>query len=50
MQEETYGDWAASGEIDIMEAVNLGTTEELPVYGTLHDGGVFPANTSSGTR
>lgn len=46
----TYGDWAASGEIDIMEAVNLGTTEELPVHGTLHYGGVFPANTYSGTR
>lgn len=48
--DKTYGDWAASGEIDIMEAVNLGTTPELPVYGTLHYGGVYPANVYTGTH
>jgi len=44
-----YGGWAASGEIDIMEAVNLGTTDELAVHGTLHYGGAWPANKYSGT-
>jgi len=39
-----YGGWAASGEIDIIEAVNIPTT----VYGTIHYGGQWPYNTSSG--
>jgi beta-glucanase (GH16 family) len=43
----TYGGWAASGEIDIMEAVNLDPSNE--VHGTLHYGGAWPDNTSSGT-
>lgn len=47
--EQFYGPWAASGEIDIFEAVNLGTSDELPVHGTLHYGAYWPANTSSGT-
>src|SRR5688572_26149610 len=44
--DETYGGWAASGEIDIMEAVNLNPSNE--VHGTLHYGGAWPDNTSSG--
>lgn len=36
-----YGDWAASGEIDIMESVNIATT----IYGSIHFGGVWPNNT-----
>lgn len=49
-QEARYGGWAASGEIDIFEAVNLGTEPEpTTVHGTLHYGGEWPANTSSGT-
>ncbi|HJK96327.1 MAG TPA: glycoside hydrolase family 16 protein [Polyangiaceae bacterium LLY-WYZ-14_1] len=40
-----YGTWAASGEIDIMELVGH---ESSRVHGTLHYGGEFPANTSSG--
>ena len=44
--DEVYGGWAASGEIDIMEAVNLDPATE--VYGTLHYGGAWPDNTSSG--
>jgi beta-glucanase (GH16 family) len=47
-----YGRWAASGEIDIMEAVNLGTPckkcaggLENHVLGTLQFGGEWPANT-----
>lgn len=39
-----YGGWAASGEIDIMESINLATT----VYGTIHFGGQYPNNTSNG--
>lgn len=48
-----YGTWAASGEIDIMEAVNLKTPSDDPaaqgapenrVYGTLHFGRTWPGN------
>ncbi len=48
---DAFGKWAASGEIDIMEAVNLGAPckacaggRENHVLGTLHYGGVWPAN------
>lgn len=50
--ENHYGAWAASGEIDIMEAVNLGTPckkcaggGENHILGTLHFGGEWPKNT-----
>lgn len=53
-----YGAWAASGEIDIMEAVNLGTPSdaadakpgqlETRVHGTLHYGGPAPRNVYHG--
>lgn len=45
-----YGTWAASGEIDIMEAVNLGATAPgcaapcKDIHGTLHFGGQWPNN------
>ncbi len=52
---ETYGGWAASGEIDIVEAVNLGAPcrsckdkKEDRIYGTLHFGGEWPENTYKG--
>lgn len=54
-----YGNWAASGEIDIMEAVNLKAasdatgqltaTPENRVHGTLHYGESWPENVYSGT-
>jgi len=49
-----YGNWASSGEIDIMEAVNLKAVTgdnppEARVYGTLHYGRAWPQNVSSGT-
>jgi len=44
--DEAYGGWAASGEIDIMEAVNLNPSEA--VHGTLHYGGAWPENTNTG--
>ena len=44
-----YGDWAASGEIDIMEAINLGTTDTTAIFGTLHYGAVQPGNRYTGT-
>ncbi|MEM1043734.1 MAG: glycoside hydrolase family 16 protein [Bacteroidota bacterium] len=43
--EPTYGGWAASGEIDIMEAVGSKPGE---VFGTLHYGGSFPDNVFAG--
>lgn len=43
--EDTYGDWAASGEIDIMEAIG---SEPGEVFGTLHYGGPAPANVFAG--
>lgn len=51
----TYGGWAASGEIDILEAVNLGVPcaicpggKENTILGTLHFGGVWPKNAHKG--
>ena len=46
-QENEYGTWAASGEIDIMEAVNLGAAGGNRVHGTIHYGGAWPANVYS---
>lgn len=46
-QDSPYGTWAASGEIDIMEAVNLGGSGGNDVHGTIHYGGEWPANQSS---
>lgn len=43
--QEVYGGWAASGEIDIMELVGH---ESATVHGTLHHGGPWPDNRSSG--
>lgn len=55
-----YGGWAASGEIDIMEAVNLKTQSDAPdaaegdleneIHGTLHFGQSWPGNVSAGTH
>ncbi|MEM6782625.1 MAG: glycoside hydrolase family 16 protein [Bacteroidota bacterium] len=43
--EDTYGGWAASGEIDIMEAVGDKPEE---IFGTIHYGGAFPQNVFKG--
>ena len=52
-----YGSWAASGEIDILEAVNLGVRcdecaggIENRILGTLHFGGQWPANKHKGDK
>ena len=45
--DEVYGGWAASGEIDIMEAVGHKPAE---VFGTLHYGDTFPNNVFTGTE
>lgn len=54
-EKETYGPWAASGEIDILEAVNLGVPcakctggRENHILGTLHFGGKWPNNLHKG--
>lgn len=58
-EDHRYGAWAASGEIDIMEAVNLGEPcakgvpgcpngLEQGILGTLHFGGTWPANKHRG--
>jgi beta-glucanase (GH16 family) len=41
-QEDTYGTWAASGEIDIVEGVNLGAAGGNTIYGTLYFGDESP--------
>lgn len=51
--DDVYGGWPRSGEIDIVEAVNLGVEDadgqpETRVYGTLHYGRVWPDNDESG--
>ena len=51
--DEVYGTWPMSGEIDILEAVNLKTLDENGVefnsiFGTLHYGNLFPNNVFSG--
>jgi beta-glucanase (GH16 family) len=54
---DLYGPWAASGEIDILEAVNLGVPcracpggLENTILGTLHFGGRWPDNRQAGTE
>jgi beta-glucanase (GH16 family) len=42
--DEVYGGWAASGEIDIMEATNVADH----TFGTLHFGDKWPLNRSAG--
>lgn len=56
-RDDHYGRWAASGEIDIMEAVNLGVPvatcgdcREDHILGTLHFGGEAPHNTHRGAE
>lgn len=44
-QDEKYGPWASSGEIDVLEARGH---EPTKVLGTLHYGSRWPANASSG--
>lgn len=43
-EDSRYGGWAASGEIDVMEAINIPSK----VHGTIHFGGAWPNNTSNG--
>ena len=47
-QDDVYGTWAASGEIDVMEAVNLGGSGGNTIHGTIHYGGEWPNNVYSG--
>jgi beta-glucanase (GH16 family) len=54
-EKDRYGPWAASGEIDILEAVNLGVPcakcaggRENTILGTLHFGGKAPKNFQKG--
>ena len=47
-QSNAYGTWASSGEIDIMEAVNLGVNDDYKIHGTLHYGDEWPNNVYTG--
>lgn len=57
-EHDTYGPWASSGEIDILEAVNLGVDcndgcergGENTILGTLHFGGAWPDNDLASTE
>ncbi len=56
-EHEEYGGWAASGEIDILEAVNLGVAcaactggREDTILGTIHFGKVAPGNAYASTE
>ena len=51
-QNSPYGEWAATGEIDIVEAVNLDGTGGNEIFATIHFGGAAAAgqNTSTETR
>lgn len=46
--DNAYGGWPVSGEIDIMEAVNLDTAAANEVHGTLHYGMAWPQWSSHG--
>ncbi|KAJ9470003.1 Glucan endo-1 [Diplonema papillatum] len=48
--EEAYGTWPLSGEIDVMEAVNLKVGGERTLHGTLHYGDPWPNNKWSGKQ
>lgn len=48
--DNTYGPWPLSGEIDIFEGINLNASHGNEMHGTLHFGGLSPANKQSGTR
>lgn len=56
-EDNVYGGFAASGEIDIVEAINLdgnpgpaGFGGGNEIFGTIHFGGEFPANESASVR
>ena len=49
-QDDAYGGWAASGEIDVVEGVNLGAGGDNTIYGTIHYGGEAPGDVSSGEQ
>ena len=56
-ENNSYGSWATSGEIDILEAVNLGVAcekcpggKENTILGTLHFGGKWPDNKLASTE
>ncbi len=48
--DNVYGGWAASGEIDIVEAVNTGVANNNTIHGTIHYGGAWPNNTYTGSQ
>ena len=45
--DSAYGPWPASGEIDIVEARNLGASGANRVIGSLHFGGEYPNSAST---
>jgi beta-glucanase (GH16 family) len=56
-EKDSYGAWASSGEIDVLEAVNLGVAcktcaggPEDTILGTIHFGKVWPGNKFASTE
>ena len=51
-QDSPYGEWAATGEIDVVEAVNLDGTGGNEIFQTIHFGGEasIGQNTSTSTN
>ncbi|MDH3265496.1 MAG: glycoside hydrolase family 16 protein, partial [Gammaproteobacteria bacterium] len=49
-QDSPYGEWAATGEIDIVEAVNLDGTGGNEIFSTIHFGGEASINQNLSTE
>ena len=48
--DEVYGGWPQSGEIDIVEAINLGANDVQDILGTIHFGLPWPQNSHISAR
>lgn len=49
-QQPRYGSWPASGEIDVLQAANLGGSGDNDIFSTLHFGGEYPESVYNGLK